>query len=140
MARTGRPTRYTKARADAIVEHCRNGLSKDDAARAGGIGVSTLYEWQAKFPDFAERLTRAREDLKAQLVAKVREGAAADPRIAIAMLERMYPEEWSKARILKLEGNPEKPVALQVTADEELREVARNLAALDTDALRKMAQ
>ena len=136
--RTGRPTKYSARIASRIIRYLGYGCSKDDAARAAGIDPATFYRWQSSNRDFCDRVTRACEAVKPKLIELVRKGAEKDPRMALAMLERRYPEEWCKTRVVKLEGNPDKPVDLRLKADEELAEVARKLAGMSTDELRAL--
>lgn len=134
----GRPSLYTARLATTIVKHVANGVSIEDAARALGLGASTVFEWQSEKPEFAERLTRAREALIPKLVGVVTGGALKDPRLAMHWLARLRPDVYSSKRILQHEGNPEKPVDLRLRADEELAEVARKLAGMTSDELRAL--
>ena len=64
--RGGRPSKFTAANALAIVAEVTAGVPRDDAARAVGIGPSTVYRWLAKgragdprFKAFADALRAA---------------------------------------------------------------------------------
>jgi transposase-like protein len=46
--RGGRPSKFTTATALAVVAGVARGLSRDEAARAAGVGPSTLYRWMAR--------------------------------------------------------------------------------------------
>ena len=46
--RGGRPSKFTAANALAIVAEVTAGVPRDDAARAAGVGPSTVYRWLAK--------------------------------------------------------------------------------------------
>ena len=132
----GRPTDYSPRMASAIVKARELGLTLDDCAESVGIAPSTLFKWQAKFPDFAERLTRARAKLKPELFRRIVEGTKKDPRLALAFAERLFPNELYRGRKLTIEGgDPEKPIAVKASADEELREIARKLAGMTTEDL-----
>lgn len=58
----GRPSKFTAEAALAIVADVAGGRSRDEAARAAGVGPSTLYRWlqrgRAGDPRFAS-LARA---------------------------------------------------------------------------------
>lgn len=66
----GRPTALTADVALAIVESVSEGCTVEDAARAAGVGVSSVYRWQqqgasedpehATYREFRDALTRAR--------------------------------------------------------------------------------
>jgi hypothetical protein len=49
-----------------------------------------------RFVEFAQRVTRARGEGKARLVALVNEAAAHDWRAAVALLERLSPAEYAR--------------------------------------------
>ena len=46
---------------DLVEKWTRDGLGTRQIAKNLGIGESTLWEYNAKFPEFAERLTKGRE-------------------------------------------------------------------------------
>ena len=46
--RGGRPSKFTAANALAIVAEVTAGVPRDEAARAAGVGPSTVYRWLAK--------------------------------------------------------------------------------------------
>jgi hypothetical protein len=77
----GRPGRYSQALADRICERLANGEKWHQICNADGLpSYTTLYTWQRKHPEFAERLTMAREmaaDLQAATALVVAESATA---------------------------------------------------------------
>jgi hypothetical protein len=70
-----RPTKYTQAVADEIVGLLESGNTRADAAIAAGISPTTFYEWHARRPAFADRITRAIESVKRKLVTVVHSAA-----------------------------------------------------------------
>lgn len=134
----GRPSSYNRRIAAAVYRHLRNGLTMDESAAAVGVHASTLYKWQADFSEFAEGITRARESLKPKLFETITKGALKDPRLALQFAERLWPDRLFRGRLVKVEGNPDKPLSVSVSADEELAEVARKLAGMTTDELRAL--
>lgn len=73
MALMGRPTKMTSEAMRAIVRAIRRGANKTEAARAGGVALSTLMQWQRygrdgwpQFESFVRRMNRARAAFEAQ--------------------------------------------------------------------------
>lgn len=58
----GRPTLYTAELADRICTAIANGKAGGIAAKEAGITHTTLYEWLKRYPTFADKYVRARED------------------------------------------------------------------------------
>jgi hypothetical protein len=134
-----RPTKYTQAVADQIVQLLEGGISKADAAIAAGISPATFYDWQSKRPAFADRIMRAIEVVKRKLVTVVH-GAAfeGDIRAATWLLERRYADEFGRA--VKLSGAAEAPINVQVQMEAEMAELARRLAGMSDDELRAIVR
>jgi DNA-binding XRE family transcriptional regulator len=136
----GRPSKYSPAIAKQIIRYITLGMSKDSAAEAAGIAPSTLYKWQAERPRFSERVARARVRLKTTLLEQVEAGCAADPRLSLEFLARLWPAEFGRRQTVAIEGgDPEKPVNVNLSYDEEKAEIARKLAGMSTEQLREMA-
>lgn len=94
--KAGQPTKRTPARVKRICELLASGLSFSGTAGAVGINQSTLHEWRKTDPAFARAVDQALADSEAELLRLAKAGAAKDGRIALMMLERRHPAEWSK--------------------------------------------
>ena len=57
----GRPTKYSLEVVERLCRGLSDGMPFKGACVVAGIGVATLGEWRAKFPDLESRLTEARE-------------------------------------------------------------------------------
>lgn len=83
----------------------------DDSFRVAGIHPSTGYKWlkagrnarSGEYREFFEQVEDARTQAKAILVGKVAEGARGNPKLALEVLARRWPEEWAKR--LKIEDD-----------------------------------
>ena len=89
--RGGRPSKFTAANALAIVAEVTAGVPRDDAARAAGVGPSTVYRWLAKGRAGDPRFKAFADALR-----------AADSRTALGvrigkLLDRMTPKQVFKA-------------------------------------------
>lgn len=59
MGKRGRQAKYTQERIAIICDSLKQGNTKEVAAKAGGISVSTFCEWQATKPEFSEAVKKA---------------------------------------------------------------------------------
>ncbi|MCY4129600.1 MAG: hypothetical protein OXG15_10245, partial [Gammaproteobacteria bacterium] len=101
MARLGRKSKLTPARAEAIAQYISAGLLDKNAARLAGIGVRTFYYWlskaeeenaEPKYVQFREAMELARinfEHHHLQIIAQA--GHNGDWRASAFILERRFP-------------------------------------------------
>ena len=64
MGQRGRQPKYTTERIAKICDSLKQGNTKETAAKAGGISVSTFCEWQATKPEFSEAVKKAIESFE----------------------------------------------------------------------------
>lgn len=64
MANRGRRPLYTPERVTRICKAIEDGLTKETAAKIGGISVSTFCEWQATKPEFLEAVKKAEKSFE----------------------------------------------------------------------------
>lgn len=76
---TGRPSKFSQALADEIVERVSNGEPLAPVCRDLGLGLTTWYEWCKSRPDLSEAIRRAREAGEEILLAGTLEIADAPP-------------------------------------------------------------
>ncbi len=83
------------------------GCSVRTACEATGLSESTFFDYlrraapehsghEPRFLEFSQRVTRARGDGKAKLIGFVAEAARTDWRAALALLERIAPDEYGR--------------------------------------------
>jgi hypothetical protein len=121
----GRPSKYSEALADRIVEAMIDGSDLVAICQQPGFpDRASVYRWAAERPDFAARLERAREalgDLAAFEIGRIAanctaETAAAD-RVKLAALQwrasRLAPRKYSERRVNELVGAGGGPVAVE---------------------------
>lgn len=130
----GRPNRYETEIKDKLVlieAWSRDGLTKQQVADNLGIGISTLCEYQLKYPEFLEAFKRGREladievenslfkrangyktvevkkevdsDGKEKLTEVIKE-VAPDTTAQIFWLKNRKPELWNDRRIIENTG------------------------------------
>jgi hypothetical protein len=121
----GRPSKYSEALADRIVDAMIEGRDLVVICQQPGFpDRKSVYRWAAERPDFAARLERAREalgDLAAFEIGRIAanctaETAAAD-RVKLAALQwrasRLAPRKYSERRVNELVGAGGGPVAVE---------------------------
>jgi hypothetical protein len=93
----GRPSKRDPATRQRILDTLRAGNTMICAARVGRIDISNLQKWRRADPAFDEAVKDAIGEAETKLVELATAGAKKDGRIALMLLERRYPEGWSKA-------------------------------------------
>lgn len=97
----GRATsKYSKARAVAILEGIRQGNSRTDAAEACGVTKDTLRRWTQRYPWFGQAMVQARAEGTARLLSSIRQagvsGAPQSWQAAAWILERTRPDDFGQ--------------------------------------------
>ena len=137
---SGRKSLLDAAMADKIVRMVRAGSYKEVAARAAGIGTSTLYSWQERgeadlearadteHAKFVEALTRAEAEAEVHAIAAIRKVMESDWRAAMEYLARRYPKRWAKVERQEHTGRDGGPIEVSdAFRDPEVREAGREL-------------
>lgn len=113
----------------ALVEAIETGVSIESACSIAGIHRSTWYEWRER-PEIRERLDRALANAETALLSSIRDAGRDDWRAAAWILERRYPETWSKRSEVQTSGAVEvtvrrgAPVDYASLTDEQLSRIA----------------
>ena len=138
----GRPTALTPKVQEQIKKLLSSGATVETAAVAAGVTRNTVQVWlrlgreaEAKL-DAGESLTarevelleflnseqEARAHLKVRLMTALQKGAQEDWRAALAMLERLWPEEFApKSRGVSARPAGGRPVGATSAPDREAR-------------------
>ncbi len=107
--RDGRPSKYSRSVMARISRFVRQGLTREAAASLSGIAVSTLYDWQRKFPEFYDAVKKAEAQLQASLVQHIEKASRKNWTAAAWLLERRFPEEWGRTHRHLIKTSREKP-------------------------------
>lgn len=120
----GRPTKFSPEIAQTILEAVRKGCYLHVAAAAAGIGRRTLNKWLERgrseededkdFREFRQGYLRNRALARIELEMCVNSSGKSDSKVALEVLSRLWPEEWSQHRgeIKKLRKDIEELKAL----------------------------
>ena len=87
-------TKYTEIKAHTICDHIAKGNTLKASAAAEGISERTIHRWKKEKPQFEEMVNQAVAVSEARLVQKITQSE--DWRAALAILERRFPETWTK--------------------------------------------
>ncbi len=133
----GAPTKYTKARINAILRAVRLGQPLTRAAQVAGIDRETLRVWRAEIPAFSAMVDEAIAQGEAYVLGRLHK-AQADGNVTamLGWLERRFPDDWSRGERLKQE----------VSGSLDVRQVVRGVQAAidatvtDADTRRRLAE
>ena len=96
----------TEKKVAELVAAVETGVSIESACSIAGIHRSTWYEWRER-PEIEARLDRALAIAESRLLDSIREAGRDDWRASAWILERRYPETWSKRSELQAGGSLE---------------------------------
>ena len=87
MGKAGRKPLYTPERVAKICELIENGETNERAAEMSGICEGQFYEWKKRYPEFAERVKKAREAFEEWQMVGILEDAKKSLKTLICGLE-----------------------------------------------------
>lgn len=132
MARTGRPSELTPENRELILKAVRTFATREAAAIAGGVDVSTLYRWLAKgkkkgkrnaeYRDFREALLKAEAEAEVGMMATIQNAARRpknpDWKALAWILERRRPKKYGRRDHHTLAGDKDAPAVFTLTVGE----------------------
>lgn len=119
----------TEKKVAELVAAVETGVSIESACAMVGIHRSTWYEWRER-PEIEARLDRALAVAESRLLDSIREAGRDDWRASAWILERRYPETWSKRSEVQAAGSVEvvvrrgEKVDFNSLSDSELERIA----------------
>lgn len=97
--RAGRPSKRTPEIERIIIDAITVGTPIKFACQFAGISTDSFYDWEHRFPDFAEQVSRARGGGVTRLLGYIVDAAAKDWRAAEAVLKLMHPADFAKVLV-----------------------------------------
>lgn len=91
-----KPSKQTPERLAKLRGLLESGVSLKGASLACGMCESLIYKWRESDPAIEQLVQEAMAESERKLVELAMEGAKKDGRVALMMLERRFPESWSK--------------------------------------------
>lgn len=110
----GRPPVMTEEVQQNILRTIRLGLHADRAALAHGISSSTLRNFRRRNPDFATAIKQAEAEAESGFLSKLLMHTEKQWTACAWMLERRWPQRWSKREHVEVSTKGE---AEQLLAD-----------------------
>lgn len=84
----------------SILHYVESGLSITDACSCSGVSRQAFYRWIKSDHRIKVRMSQAEALGRLELVKRVIRGAEMDWRASAWMLERRYPKEWGRKKIM----------------------------------------
>ncbi len=111
--RGGGRTKLTNRRAAQILQAIAYGCYRETAAQLAGIMPETLCHWmrweREPYVTFQRLVRKAEADLEARMVQILTRAADVRPELALALLERKFPERWGKVHTIVASPPPGLP-------------------------------
>jgi hypothetical protein len=96
----GGKTKLTDRRAAVILYALSSGCYRETAAELAGVKAETLSHWMTwpgqPYETFQRLVRRAEADLEARMVTALTSKVEVRPELALAVLERKFPQRWGK--------------------------------------------
>ena len=100
----GGKTKLTNHRAAVILHTISCGCYRETAAQLAGVTPETLCHWmrweREPYRTFQRLVRKAEADLEARMVTALTSQVHVRPELALAILERKFPDRWSKAVVV----------------------------------------
>ena len=97
MGASGRPTKYTRERAQIIYDAIAKGYYAEDAAALAGISRDTYYQWLKDHDEFSDTICRKMaesQELPLNLIRLAMVDGNVDA--AFKFLARRFPHQWGE--------------------------------------------
>jgi hypothetical protein len=95
-----RPTRFTAERRERFLLALTAGSFPEPAARLAGWSPASMYRYlrltTSAAVAFRHEVLRVETEVELRLVGTLTQAAYRDPRLAMAFLERRFPERWGR--------------------------------------------
>jgi hypothetical protein len=132
----GRPSKFSKEVAHAIIAKARIGLPLKFCSQAAGVSKDAVEEWRARWPDFDRELTQAQAEAVADAWTRIEQAGLpfgkrpGDWRSDAWRLEKAYPPDFAKPPEVAVTNNVTTNTALQITIVES-REIESRTVVVD---------
>jgi len=106
----GGKTRLTNHRAAVVLHAIGCGCYRETAAQLAGVTPETLTHWMKwdgePYTTFQRLVRKAEADLEARMVTVLTSQAEVRPELALAILERKFPQRWAKVSVIAMPAPP----------------------------------
>lgn len=125
----GTPNKRTPEVRSRVLQALRVGVSYEEAATYAGIHRDTLNEWKKADSDFSDDCKKARASMEVESLAIIAQAGRKSWQARAWMLERMFPDRYSRRVMLGGGGGAPIQIDAELRAGEAIR---NNKAALRT--------
>lgn len=101
--KNGRPFAINEEMEKEISHLLSDGMSQAKVALAMGINEKTIIEHKRRFPEFSERIERAKMETDRLAHKSIKVGMLKDWRAGAWWLERRSPEEFGERKMIEIE-------------------------------------
>jgi hypothetical protein len=139
--------KYSPERADVVIDAVGKGVPITRAAALVGVRRETIYDWTERFPEFGERLERARAELAQRALTVVVEDSldpAQKPEVRLNaakfILSHIFSTDFATKQVTELTGPNGGPVQVQpvVSPAEAAQLTDEQLQALEERLVRRI--
>lgn len=112
-----RPMKYTKERAQAIIDALRAGNTRTASVAYASIAYTTFLRWLEANESFANDVKKAEADAEVRNVAIIQTAAKTTWTAAAWWLERRKHQEWRQRKDLNVKDLPTEEIIRLLEAD-----------------------
>ena len=102
IRKNGRPFAITKEKEEILINLLSDGVSQCKAAIYIGVNEKTVMEYKDRFPEFTERIERAKLETHKLAHKSIKVGMLKDWRAGAWWLERMEPERFKEKKEIEV--------------------------------------
>jgi hypothetical protein len=102
----GRPLAITKEKEDILINLLSDGMSQAKACLYVGVSEDTIIEHKKRFPDFPERIEKAKMETHKLAHKSIKVGMTKDWKAGAWWLERTEPERFREKKEIEFSEKP----------------------------------
>lgn len=131
----GRPPLINEEKIEEICQYIENGNNYTNACILSMVASATFYDWKKRgledieagkktiYSQLIEKIKAAKAKYKAWLIQSMNNTAQIDGKLALDILSRLYPKEFSKKDRIKFDG-PLNIMKYDIPVSEEEKQAA----------------
>jgi uncharacterized protein YoaH (UPF0181 family) len=104
--KVGRPWAITKQIEEELIKLMSDGMSQNEACKYVGISKMAIIEYKKRFPEFADRIQKAKLATTKFAYKSVKAGMIKDWKAGAWWLERTVPERFREKKELEISEKP----------------------------------
>lgn len=116
-ARTGRPSKYSPAYCEEVIQFLAQGHSVTAFAGEIGVARSTVFKWAAEIPEFSDALSIGQAKAVAtweRVLLEIARNGGGNATAAIFALKNRAPDDWREKVVNEHTGPDGAPLVTRV--------------------------